>query len=116
MSFKRRRTFALVAIAIASVMEATVLYAQGVDKWQSAAPFPEPAEELYGVAANGKMYVIGGFGSGGSAMGIVYEYDSTNDKWTKKVDAGSRAPCGIGRTEWKNLCIWGFRSVSRSWP
>jgi N-acetylneuraminic acid mutarotase len=84
MSFKRQRTFALVAIAMVSVMTATVLYAQGEGKWQSAAPFPEPAEELYGIAANGKMYVIGGFGSGGTPMGIVYEYDSTTDKWTKK--------------------------------
>ncbi len=51
--------------------------------WTKAAPFPEPDEELYGIAVNGKMYVIGGFG-GGLAKGIVYEYDPGADTWTKK--------------------------------
>src|SRR5215472_5952657 len=57
---------------------------QAQGKWASAAPFPEPAEELYGVSAGEKMYVIGGFGEGGRPMGVVYEYDSAADKWTKK--------------------------------
>ena len=42
-------------------------------RWTKAAAFPEPDEELYGVTANGKMYVIGGFG-GGKGRGLVYEY------------------------------------------
>ena len=46
-------------------------------------PFPEPDEELYGIAAGGKMYVIGGFARG-KAAGMVYEYDPATDKWTKK--------------------------------
>jgi len=32
--------------------------------WKKGAPFPEPDEELYGVAANGKLYVIGGWNDG----------------------------------------------------
>src|SRR5262245_61702911 len=52
-------------------------------KYTLGAPFPEADEELYGVAAGGKMYVIGGFG-GGKAAGIVFEYDPAVDKWTKK--------------------------------
>jgi N-acetylneuraminic acid mutarotase len=51
--------------------------------WKKGAPFPEPDEELYGVAANGKMYVIGGWGDG-KARGVNYEYDPATDKWTKK--------------------------------
>ena len=51
--------------------------------WKKAAPFPEPDEELFGVAAGGKLYVIGGFG-GGKAAGVNYEYDPATDKWTKK--------------------------------
>ena len=51
--------------------------------WKTAAPFPEPDEELYGVAVNGKMYVIGGWGDG-NARGANYEYDPATDKWTKK--------------------------------
>ena len=51
--------------------------------WKKGAPFPEPDEELYGITANGKMYVIGGFG-GGKAKGVVFEYDPAGDKWMKK--------------------------------
>ena len=53
-------------------------------KWTKAAPFPEPEEELYGVAAGGKMYVLGGFGIGGKPVGMNWEYDPATDKWTKK--------------------------------
>ena len=53
-------------------------------KWVELAPFPEPAEELYGVAANGKMYVFGGLAPGWKPMGMVYEYDPAANKWTKK--------------------------------
>ena len=51
-------------------------------RWMKAAPFPEPDEELYGVTANGKMYVMGGFDN---VRGKNYEYDSATDKWTKKA-------------------------------
>src|SRR5438876_7885153 len=51
--------------------------------WKKAAPFPEPDEELYGAALNGKMYVIGGWDEG-KAAGINYEYDPATDKWTQK--------------------------------
>jgi N-acetylneuraminic acid mutarotase len=51
--------------------------------WKKGAPFPEPDEELYGVATNGKLYVIGGWGDG-KARGVNYEYDPATDKWTKK--------------------------------
>ena len=51
--------------------------------WKKGAPFPEPDEELYGVDANGKLYVIGGWDDG-KAGGVNYEYDPATDKWTKK--------------------------------
>jgi hypothetical protein len=50
---------------------------------RTGAPFPEPDEELYGVATNGKLYVIGGWADG-KAGGVTYEYDPATDKWTKK--------------------------------
>jgi N-acetylneuraminic acid mutarotase len=56
--------------------------AQG--KWVKLAPVPEPAEELLGVAANGKMYVFCGLAPGWKPIGMVYEYDPATDKWTKK--------------------------------
>lgn len=74
----------LMIVVVSVLIFAFIAHGQTQAKWESAAPFPAPAEELYGVAANGKMYVIGGFGDGGRPMGIVYEYDPSADAWTQK--------------------------------
>ena len=75
---------AAILAVIASLIFATAALAQmPTSPWKKAAPFPEPDEELYGVAVNGKMYVIGGWGEG-KARGANYEYDPATDKWTKK--------------------------------
>lgn len=57
---------------------------QTAGKWTKLAPFPEPAEEVYGAAAGGKMYVMGGLAPGWKPRGLVFEYDPASDKWTKK--------------------------------
>ena len=83
MSTVLQRGTAIVAV-IASLVFATAALAQmPTSPWKKAAPFPEPDEELYGVAVNGKLYVIGGWGEG-KARGATYEYDPATDKWTKK--------------------------------
>lgn len=71
----------LVLAAIALCLTAAA-HAQG--KWTKLAAFPEPAEELLGVAAGGKMYVFCGLAPGWKPIGMVYEYDPATDKWTKK--------------------------------
>ena len=81
MSSLLRRTFAV--LATGSIVLLLVATALGQARWSKLAPFPEPDEELYGITANGKLYVIGGFG-GGKARGIVFEYDPAADRWTKK--------------------------------
>ena len=58
-----------------------VVHAQ---KWVNLAPFPEPSEEVYGVASGGKLYVFAGLAPGWTPKGLVYEYDPATDKWTKK--------------------------------
>jgi len=58
--------------------------AQAQGKWTKLATFPEPAEELLGVAAGGKMYVFCGLAPGWKPIGMVYEYDPATDKWSKK--------------------------------
>jgi peroxiredoxin/N-acetylneuraminic acid mutarotase len=74
----------LTAIA-ASLLVTGAAFAQNpTSPWKKAAPFPEPDEELYGVACSGKMYVIGGWGEG-KARGANYEYDPATDKWTQKA-------------------------------
>ena len=50
-----------------------------VPQWTKAAPFPTPEEELYGSVVNGKFYVLGGFGMGGMAPGMVFEYDPASE-------------------------------------
>ena len=73
-------TRALVATATLVLLCSAAALTQS--RWVKAAPFPEPDEELYGVTANGKMYVMGGFGN---VRGKNYEYDAAADKWTKKA-------------------------------
>src|SRR5580700_10777408 len=77
-----QRVCGIVAVAAVSLMSVATARAQG--HWEKAAPFPEPEEELYGSAANGKMYVMGGYGEGGKPVGMVWEYDPATDKWNKK--------------------------------
>ena len=69
---------------IASLVFCTAALAQmPINPWKKAAPFPQPDEELYGAAVNGKMYVMGGWDEG-KAAGLNYEYDPATDKWTQK--------------------------------
>jgi len=75
---------AIVAV-IASLVVATSAVAQmPTSPWKKGAPFPEPDEELYGVSASGKFYVMGGWGDG-KARGANYEYDPATDRWTRKA-------------------------------
>jgi N-acetylneuraminic acid mutarotase len=66
----------------AFLLSASFAHAQG--KWVKLAPFPEPAEELLGAAANGKLYVFCGLAPGWKPIGMVYEYDPATDKWAQK--------------------------------
>src|ERR1700719_3491060 len=86
----QRRT-AMLAV-IASLVFCTAALAQmPINPWKKAAPFPYPDEELYGVALNGKMYVIGGFvppkdtqiptGGAWEPIADTWEYDPAADSW-----------------------------------
>src|SRR5215475_13762117 len=72
----------LLAAASIGLCLVAAVHAQG--KWTKLAPFPEPAEELLGAAAGGKLYVFCGLAPGSKPMALVYEYDPAGDKWTKK--------------------------------
>lgn len=71
----------LVALLL-GLLAASGAHAQG--KWVTLAPFPEPAEEILGAAANGKLYVFCGLVPRWKPVGMVYEYDPATDKWAKK--------------------------------
>src|SRR5258707_940736 len=72
----------IVLLALAGLSCANGAFAQG--KWTKLAAFPEPAEELLGASAGGKMYVFCGLAPGWKPIGMVYEYDPASDKWAKK--------------------------------
>src|SRR6185436_5903 len=80
----QRGTAIGILIAILMAFATTGLAQMPPSPWKKAAPFPEPDEELYGVAVGGKLYVIGGLGEG-KARGANYEYDPASDKWTQKT-------------------------------
>lgn len=69
------------ATLLAASFFVSAAYAQ---KWVKLAPFPEPSEEVYGIASGGKLYVFGGLAPGWKPKGLVYEYDPATDQWTKK--------------------------------
>jgi N-acetylneuraminic acid mutarotase len=69
-------------IVLCALLLAANAVAQG--KWVKLAPFPEPAEELLGASANGKLYVFCGLAPGWKPISMVYEYDPAADKWTKR--------------------------------
>lgn len=52
--------------------------------WVQLAPFPEPSEEVLGVVANGKLYVMCGLGPAWKPLAFVYEFDPATNSWTKK--------------------------------
>lgn len=59
-------------------------------KWETAAPIPQGAEEVYGVAAGGKLYVFGGrigsvFIPKANNIDLVEEYDPAADRWDLKA-------------------------------
>ena len=93
------RAFTL-AVVLAVVIGLAPAEAQAPGKWVKLAAFPEPAEELYGAAAGGKMYVFGGLAPGWKPRGLAFEYDPATDKWTKKKPM-ALASHHVAFTEWK---------------
>jgi len=81
MSVPSHAARAALAAMLAVLMLSSSAYAQ---KWSKLAPFPQPAEEVYGISAGGKLYVLGGLAPGWTPQGMVYEYDPASDAWTKK--------------------------------
>lgn len=78
------------AVAVVAVVltwsAATSRAQQAQGQWTKLAPLPEPAQEIGGIAANGKIWVFGGLpiGSNSRPKGLVEEYDIAGDTWTQK--------------------------------
>ncbi len=80
-----QRRIAICTAVAAVLLVATTGLAQQLPEspWTKAAAFPEPAEEWYGTAVNGKMYVMGGI-HGDKSLAGNFEYDPSSNKWTEK--------------------------------
>jgi N-acetylneuraminic acid mutarotase len=81
MRARSRHMFAAALAAALLMPLAGVASAQ--QKWERLAPFPEASEELYGIAAGGKLHVFGGLAPGWKPKGLHYEYDPAANSWTK---------------------------------
>jgi len=76
-----RKLFLLSTFVFISVSAAR---AQKQNLWQSLAPFPGPYREAALTAANQKIYMFAGQGTGYVPLGLVNEYDPAKNKWTVK--------------------------------
>src|SRR6202048_5223260 len=77
-----RQVAGFVAVTVGAICASPAARAQG--SWVKLAQFPEPAEEISGASAGGKMYVFAGLAPVWKPLGMVYEYDPASDRWAKK--------------------------------
>jgi N-acetylneuraminic acid mutarotase len=69
--------------ALAFVALGGAALAQG--KWSGLKPIPQGEEEVYGTAAGGKVYVMGGLGvfPGWEPKQMLWSFDPATNEWTK---------------------------------
>ena len=68
-------------------------YDPATDAWTTKAEMPDKKSNLSSAVVDGKIYVMGGFPSPGSASASVLAYDPLTDSWTER--ASLRAPRGV---------------------
>jgi N-acetylneuraminic acid mutarotase len=85
MALAIKRVFVILVSAAIVLISSNTAHAQK-GHWEQAAPFPEPSQEIGGTALDGKIYILGGLINAQIPKGMVWEYDSATDKWTKKKD------------------------------
>ena len=89
MSSKIVHRVAICAAGAAVLIGVATVNAQVQGRYVRLAPIPEASEEYDSTVANGKLYLFGGNpvgegGKQGAPPGVVFEYDPTADRWTKK--------------------------------
>jgi N-acetylneuraminic acid mutarotase len=80
------RALTVAAISALTIALAGPALAQG--KWTKLKDIPQGEEEVYGTAADGKLYVLGGLGifPGWEPKQMLWSFDPAKDEWTKLPD------------------------------
>src|SRR5262245_42187448 len=70
-------------LVVTGVLATSSAFAQG--KWISLKPIPQGEEEVYGTAAGGKLYVLGGLGifPGWEPKQMLWSFDPASSEWTR---------------------------------
>ena len=106
-----QRVSAVAAVAAVILVVAPRLLAQGRElpggyRWSTAAPFPEPQEELYALTVSGKVYIVGGFGKTGDPQGLMYRVrPRSRPVDQEEIDAQAGASPGTSRLPEPDLHI-----------
>ena len=100
-------------VVVSALLVSGSALAQG--KWSSLKQIPQGEEEVYGTAAGGKMYVLGGLGvfPGWEPKQMNWSFDPATNEWTKlpEVPEGLHHP-GLAAVGDKLYWIGGF-SIAR---
>src|SRR2546426_5059015 len=84
---QRRGTHMGVRVTVGPVLVMTMLLVAGPalaqGKWSQLKPIPQGEEEVYGTAAGGKMYVLGGLGAfpGWEPKMMLWSFDPATSEW-----------------------------------
>jgi N-acetylneuraminic acid mutarotase len=70
-------------LIVTGALATSPAFAQG--KWTSLKPIPQGEEEVYGTAADGKLYVLGGLGifPGWEPKQMLWSFDPGSNEWTR---------------------------------
>src|SRR3989449_4527250 len=112
---KRRGTHMGVRVTLGFVLVMTMLLVAGPalaqGKWTSLKPIPQGEEEVYGTAAGGKLYVLGGLGvfPGWEPKQMLWSFDPVSSEWAKlpNIPEGIHHP-GFAAVGDKLYSIGGF--------
>src|SRR5713226_7830478 len=104
------RAVMMAAVAVVTgVLVAGPAFAQ--EKWNSLKPIPQGEEEVYGTAAGGKLYVLGGLGvfPGWEPKQMLWSFDPVSSEWAKlpNIPEGIHHP-GFAAVGDKLYSIGGF--------
>jgi len=73
-----------VRVALACVAATAVLSADG--RWSTAAPLPEPIQEMSAAVLRGKIYIAGGFDRSGKPIARAFRFDPAANQWERIAD------------------------------